>query len=247
MSYRYRASELFARDGVTRLIVPNIDFIITNAVTNLASSITLDPPSRATGQRFFRGSTLFRDANPTDKLKEIVSSVVDVLSVGVGVTEIEAINEYTMPMSKGIGSTGEVIHLLGAKNEQIRIKFNTDQYPGRLGILFRNLLQKVLEDADVVYLVDDMFTATPCLVKNFTIKKVGEYRGAIMGSMDLVSLSTGSTHFKDAIGKFSGKLKNTIQSLVNRGRANPALTSAAVGTVGVAGFGVLLTSLYYRG
>lgn len=247
MSYRYRFSEAFLRDGITRLVVPNIEFIATSAITNLASSIVLDPPSRTSGGRFFRGSSLFGDSDPKQRLKEIVNSVIDVLSIGIGVTEIEALNEFVMPMSKGIGSTGEVIHLLGAKNELIRIKFNTDNYPGRLGILFRNLLQKVLEDADVVYLVDDMFVATPCLIKNFSIKKIGDYRGAIMGSMELVSLSTGSTHFKESIKKFSGKLKKTVESLINIGRSQPELTAIATGSVSVVAFGGLLTSLYYRG
>ncbi len=227
---KYDLARLF-RDDQTRLFIPNLQITVTDALTNLASSFVTAPYSSRNS--FFpstRKEINFRDTG----LISAVTSLIDSISIGLGVTKIETSQEYTMPLSKGIGSTGEVIHLLGAKNEIINLEFKTDNYPGRLGYILRSLLQKILETTQVVYLVDDLFLATPCLVRKSRIYKEGNYRGAVMGDIELISLSTGGNWIKDKLGGDSAiatraqKIKSSV--------VNSKLGRLATSRVGIGAF-----------
>ena len=207
MTDLYRLPRLF-RDTETRLVIPNLKIAALNAVTNIASSYVTNP-SRNNGRFFIGGKNDtdnfgFKDPSSDAFGDGVFSSfdsfvtgmmtrLIDLTTVGLGVTKISTGQEYVMPFSKGIGSTGEVIHLLGAKNEMINLEFTTERYPGRMGYILRVMLQHVLQEAQVVYLVDDLFLATPCLIKKTKLSKEGVYRGAVMGELELVSLSTGGS------------------------------------------------------
>lgn len=196
MVNKYSTSQIF-RDGKTKLVIPNLEIAITTAITNIVSSFVTNPEE--TSRTYFPSSI-----SPIDfvskNVSNIVSSILDTLIIGFGVTKIETTQDYVMPFSKGIGSTGEVIHLMGAKNEIINLEFKTDRYPGRLGFLFRTIVQKTLQTAGVVYLIDDLFLATPCLIMKSKISKEGSYRGAVMGELQLVSLATGANFVSNKLG-----------------------------------------------
>ena len=212
MVVKYELARAF-RDVQTRLFIPNLQITVADALTNLVSSYVTAPFSSG-NSFFFNRETI---VNFKDKgLISAVSNLIDVVTIGLGVTKIEASQEYVMPLSKGIGSTGEVIHLLGARNELINIEFKTDNYPGRLGYVLKSLIQKILETTQVVYLIDDLFLATPCLIRKTKLYKEGNYKGAVMGEIELISLTTGGNWIKDklgsdsAIGKRAGQLKGSV-------------------------------------
>ena len=235
MVVKYQVARLF-RDDKTRLFVPNLAITATDAITNIASSYVTAPYSNQGG--FFPSK--FEDVDFKDaSLMSSITGIIDSLTIGLGVTKIETSQEYTMPLSKGIGSTGEVIHLLGSKNEIINLEFKTDNYPGRLGFILRSLLQKILETTQVVYLIDDLFLATPCLIRKSKISKEGNYRGAIMGQMELISLTTGGSWIDDKLGDASSiistakKLKLGIKTAVNSDALRNGV--AAVGVVALSG------------
>ncbi len=212
MVVKYGLARAF-RDVQTRLFIPNLQITVADALTNLVSSYVTAPFSSRNSFFFNREA----EVNFQDKgLISAVSNLIDAVTIGLGVTKIEATQEYTMPLSKGIGSTGEVIHLLGAKNELINIEFKTDNYPGRLGYVLKSILQKILETTQVVYLIDDLFLATPCLIRKSKLSKEGNYRGAVMGEIELISLTTGGNWIKDKLGDKSkitsraSKLKQSV-------------------------------------
>lgn len=239
MTDRYRARRLF-RDSQTLLVIPNLKITAMDAVINIVSSYVTNPIRSSKG--FFTDKF---DKNPFSSLDNFVTGlmtrIIDLLTVGLGVTKLETSQEYTMPFSKGIGSTGEVIHLLGAKNEMINLTFKTDRYPGRLGYVLRAMLQKVLETAQVVYLLDDLFLATPCLIKKTKLSKEGLYRGVVMGELELVSLTTGGSFMDDTLGGkdkvkgLAGKLKKGASTQYNRLTGDQQLLIEGVGGLMVAG------------
>ena len=240
MVVKYQLARLF-RDGQTRLFIPNLQITITDALTNLVSSYVTAPYS---SQNSFFPNTR-EEVDFQDKgLISAVSSIIDAISIGLGVLKIETSQEYTMPLSKGIGSTGEVIHLLGARNEIINIEFKTDNYPGRLGYILKSLLQKILETTQVVYLIDDLFLATPCLIRKSRIYKEGNYKGAVMGEIELISLTTGGNWIKDKLGGKSTIAKKARQ--FSSSVRNSNLGRLATSRVGIGVFSlsaVLLSSI----
>ena len=237
MTDKYKMQRVF-RDDATRLVIPNIRITTIDAITNIISSYITNPVRNSSG--FFSSKDKFGNkinlfTNLDGGTKSIMTSIIDALVIGLGVTKITSSQEYTMPFSKGIGSTGEVIHLLGAKNEIINIEFKTDRYPGRLGYVLRALFQKVLESTQVVYLIDDLFLATPCLVRKTKIYKEGTYRGAIMGELELVSLTTGGSFMDDTLGgkdKVKGYAGNLKKSVLGRWGVLSDRTQAGLVSVG---------------
>ena len=243
MVVKYELARAF-RDVQTRLFIPNIQITVADALTNLVSSYATTPLS-SRNSFFFNKEAL---VNFKDKgLISAVSNLIDAVTIGLGVTKIEASQEYVMPLSKGIGSTGEVIHLIGAKNELINIEFKTDNYPGRLGYVLRSLLQKILETTQVVYLIDDLFLATPCLIRKTKLYKEGNYKGAVMGEIELISLTTGGNWIKDKLGgdstiaKRAGQLKGSV-TIGKLGR----LATSRVG-IGVFSLSAILLSAIANG
>lgn len=268
MTDLYRATRLF-RDGETKLVIPNLKITALNAITNIASSYVSNPSRRSSG-RFFThkdddewklgvqdptanafGVGLF--SNFDSFVTGMLTRIIALTTIGLGVTKIQTSQEYVMPFSKGIGSTGEVIHLLGARNEIINLEFTTEKYPGRLAYVLRGMLQHVLEEAQVVYLIDDLFLATPCLIKKTKLSKEGLYRGAVMGQLELVSLTTGGSfynNFKKDAKKVSSTVKKYKSSIVNNTRSGKDFftlirrASPIRGAVlGVGAFGITTTLL----
>lgn len=244
MTDLYRVQRLF-RDGETRLVIPNLKITAMDAIINIASSYVTNPAKR--GGRFW---TAKADSNSFDfnsTITGILARIIDIVSIGLGVTKIQTVQEYVMPFSKGIGSTGEVIHLLGAKNEMINLSFTTERYPGRMGYVLRAMLQYILEEAQVVYLIDDLFLATPCLIKKTKLSKEGLYRGAIMGELELVSLTTGGSFYTDHKGaakKVSSTVKKYKNSILSAKENTEWIASRGTGTAiafGVGAFAITST------
>lgn len=252
MTDKYRMTWLF-RDDATRLVIPNFRITAMDAITNIISSYVTNP-TRSTNS-FFTSNNKFGESpweNKDASITAVVTSIIDALIIGLGVTKLETAQEYVMPFSKGIGSTGEVIHLLGAKNELINLEFKTDRYPGRLGYVLRAMLQKILETAQVVYLIDDLFLATPCLVRKIKLSKEGIYRGAVMGSLELVSLTTGGGFIEDTLGgkdrvkTFSKKLKDGVSNKFLKLPSKGQRLILGIGKITIAG-GLLAGILGYGG
>lgn len=230
---KYTIGRLF-KDGQTKLVIPNLEIAVTNAITSIVSSYVSDPVQ--TTKNFF-GINVNPRIPSNKEIASVVSGILDILIIGLGVTKIEATQDYVMPFSKGIGSTGEVIHLLGARNEMINLEFKTDKYPGRLGYLIKRILQKTLEMAAVVYLIDDLFLATPCLIKKSKIFKDGSYRGAVMGELELVSLATGASFVGNILGT-SRNLKSLVTKLGSGskiGLGSSLKATASVGALAISG------------
>ncbi len=236
MTDKYNIARAF-RDTETKLVVPNLKISAINAITNIASTYVTNPTRLSQG--FFSSADKF--GNPFEDvksgIKSAVTNLVDKLTIGLGVTKIETSQEYTMPFSKGIGSTGEVIHLLGAKNEIINLEFKTDKYPGRLAYSLRGILQKILEDTEVVYLIDDLFLATPCLIRKMKLSKEGIYRGAVMGELELVSLTTGGGFLDNVLGG-SNKISGFVKKLKGNAKIVSIVASSTTKAV-VVGVGAL--------
>lgn len=268
MTDLYRASRLF-RDSETRLVIPNLKVTALNAITNIASSYVTNPSRKGSG-RFFTykndddwklgtqdptanafGVGLFSSFDSF--ITGMLARIINIATIGLGVTKIQTSQEYTMPFSKGIGSTGEVIHLLGAKNEMINLEFTTEKYPGRLAYVLRGMLQYILEEAQVVYLVDDLFLATPCLVRKTKLSKEGLYRGAVMGELELVSLTTGGSFYNNPLSKnkklrgYTNKLKGSVANVASKGTSfalrNPKLGAAIISVGAIAIASTLLPSI----
>lgn len=226
MTDKYKIRRLF-RDGETRIFIPDLNIIATDLVTNIVSSYITDPVKNSNG--FFSFNDRFNDPINWDSgVKRLIEFVMDTLFLGIGVTEIKTFQEYVMPFSKGIGSTGEVIHLLGAKNELINLEFTTDRYPGKLGYVLRTIIKKILETAQVVYLVDDLFLTTPCLIKKVEMSKKGLYRGAVIGELELVSLLNEGI-FDQYADKLKKSLKPKVEALINRNSRIANLTKSIIG------------------
>jgi hypothetical protein len=98
--------------------------------------------------------------------------------------------EHVMPKSKGIGSIGEIIHVMGAKNENITLNFTTDKFPGVFSGALKYLIQAMLQNADVIYVVDDLLVASACLLRTYELKKVGRLKSAVVGTLVLEVLPT---------------------------------------------------------
>ena len=243
MVVKYELSRAF-KDVQTRLFIPNLQITVADALTNLVSSYVTAPFSSRNSFFFNKEAVInFKDKG----LISAVSNIIDVVTLGLGVTKIEASQEYVMPLSKGIGSTGEVIHLLGARNELINIEFKTDNYPGRLGYVLRSLLQTILQTTQVVYLIDDLFLATPCLIRKTRLFKEGNYKGAVMGEIELVSLTTGDNWIKDKLGGNSviAKRSQQLKSSVATNKLG-SLTALRVG-IGVFSLSAILLSAIASG
>jgi hypothetical protein len=229
----YELTQVF-RDDQTRLVIPNLQITVIDALTNIASSFVTNPLMASS--KFFPTkdeANTWGQVKP--RIKDFIAGIIDSLTIGLGVTKIETAQEYTMPMSKGIGSTGEVIHLLGARNEIMNLEFTTDRYPGRLGYVLRSIIQKVLETTQIVYLIDDLFLATPCLIRKFKVYKEGNYRGAVMGEVELVSLSTGGNWVKDKLGS-----KDKVKSAANKFKSSVKTTLSTRPSVSRVGVGTLI-------
>ncbi len=118
-------------------------------------------------------------------LKGIVEKIITSSFLTLNITEIVVKGEHVMPTSKGIGSIGEIIHVMGARNEKITLNFTTDSFPGSFSGVLKVIIQSILQSADVLYVIDDLIISAACLLKSYELKKVGRLKTAVIGTMVL--------------------------------------------------------------
>ena len=196
------------KDSETKLIVPTnrqlITGLVAGAATTLAQTISGEISNANSGVSL-AASTL--------------SNIVNTTLMALGVTSIEVGGQAVIAKTKGIGSIGEIIHLMGSKNEELRLEFTTDLYPGALANLLKRTISSVLDNADIVYVVDELLTVAPCLIETYKLRKVGKLKTAIQGELKFIMLRvkeyTGIGSFL-AVGLGSvavGSINNMITAL----------------------------------
>ena len=132
MANKYRLQRLF-RDSRTRIVIPDLSITATAAIINIVSSYVTNPTK--TDKNFFsldavKSNFNNRLGNEFDLKDEgimgLVTNIINLLVIGFGVTKLETQQEYVMPFSKGIGSTGEVIYSYFINNPTV--------YPTTVGL-----------------------------------------------------------------------------------------------------------------
>jgi len=202
-NYFAKLAGMGSKDTETRIIIPTKvrQFMTAGAMAALANTITEETLDTV--------------------LKDVVERIIGSGFLTLSVTEIKIRGEHVMPKSKGIGSIGEIIHVMGTRNEAITLNFTTDLFPGAFSGIFKYIIQATLQSADVVYVIDDLLIASSCLLKTYELSKVGRLKSAIIGSLVLEVLPV------DTFGLGSGNL-----SFVTAARQ--ALTSNAINNLATA-------------
>jgi hypothetical protein len=161
---------------------------------------------------------IIRSDNIGGVTKDVVERIIKSGFLTLSVTDIKVRGEHVMPKSKGIGSIGEIIHIMGSRNEAITLNFTTDLFPGAFSGLLKYIVQATLQSAEVVYVIDDLLIASSCLIKTYELSKVGRLKSAVIGSLVLEVLPV------DTFGMGSGNL-----AFLAAGRQ--ALTTSAISNV----------------
>lgn len=175
---RYTANALL-RDTETRLIIPSKEIIVGGALTGLATQLLSNADLEDLGFTSTRGM-----------LDTLLRSVLTGPLLTLGVTEIRIRGKMVLPKTKGIGSVGQIIHLMGSENERLNLKFTTDRFPGPMASILRKMLKITLDNADLVYVVDDLLAVAPCLLVDYDLHKTGQLKSAIIGDLKLEVLNT---------------------------------------------------------
>lgn len=152
------------RDGIPRLIITDLNAIVSQLLTNvIASSIELGNQSEIIfAQNMLR------------------SGIYDLKA-----TAIRIRGELILPKSKGIGSVGEILHMIGSKNEEVHLEIIEDRFPGILGSTLKIMISKLLNRGSMVILVDDTLLTITAIIKNYDIHKSGLEDGIITISVVL--------------------------------------------------------------
>jgi len=166
-NYSYKLTSMATRDTETRIIIPSKikQLFAAGAMTRLANTLP--------GQEL--GSVA----------RDVVERIIKSGFLTLSVTEIRVRGEHVMPKSKGIGSIGEIIHVMGSRNEAITLNFTTDMFPGAFSGLLKYIVQATLQSAEVVYVIDDLLIASSCLLRTYELSKVGRLKSAIIGTLVL--------------------------------------------------------------
>ncbi len=135
-------------------------------------------------------------------LKDVLERVLTSGFLNVSVTKIKIKGEHVMPKSKGIGSIGEIIHLMGTKNELLTLDFATDDFPGAFSGILKKIIQSIVQTAGVVYVLDDLIITNACLIKTYEMEKVGSLRGVIVGQLVMEVLPTDEFTLDNSLGTF---------------------------------------------
>lgn len=146
------------RDGIPRLIITDLNAIVSQTLTNIiASAIELGDQNGAIfAQNMLR------------------SGIYDLKA-----TDVRIRGELIFSKSKGIGSVGEILHIIGSKNEEVQLELTEDRFPGVLGSTLKIMMSKLLSRGSMVILVDDTFLTLTAIIKNYDIHKSGSEDGII--------------------------------------------------------------------
>ena len=208
LNNRHLLNSILLKDWKTRLFIPQE----WQQIAKLG--LTSEFQGLLTGRNSKAGD-LTGASSITETISEGISAAANAPFLILGVTAISFSNEHVMPTTKGIGSTGEIIHLLGTKNEQITIKFTTNKYPSVMGMYFREIIVRTLEQASIVYLIDEMVGSKPLLLKSYKLNKVANVNGAISGTFNFTTLSSvgfSRSQEADQLKQKLGAKKDAVQS-----------------------------------
>ena len=167
---RYVASALF-KDNETRLLIPSKEVIIGGFLAGAAANLT-QIYADDTGGEIGSGA-----------LQTLIRSVLTGPLLTLGVTKIRVKGKMVLPRTKGIGSVGQIIHLMGSENEKLSLEFTTDRFPGPIASILHDMIKITLESADLVYVVDDLMAVAPCILIDYDLYKIGKLRSAIVGEL----------------------------------------------------------------
>lgn len=175
---RFTANTLL-QDNETRLLIPSNEVIfgglLAGGLTQILNNINLDAATTKRGV-----------------VENILQATLSGPLLTLGVTDIRIRGKMVLPRTKGIGAVGQIIHLMGSENEKLTLKFTTDRFPGAMSAILRKLIKITLEQADMVYVVDDLLAVAPCILIDYDLQKVGQLKSAIVGELKLEVLNTGS-------------------------------------------------------
>lgn len=192
------------KDFKTRLFIPNVltDVIKLSLLSDIQSLMSGEVISAYVNAGFSKADASFI-------INKIINEVINSPFLILGVTNITAANDHVIPTTKGIGSYGELIHLLGVRNEQISLTFTTDNYPSIFGSFLRKLIKKILSEAYIVYIIDELTGYMPALMRNYKVSKSGKMIGAISGSLNFINLEKKNSSLKSAVTQSLKQLGNS--------------------------------------
>jgi len=206
-------SSYLLKDFRTKIFVPNI------TSKTLKLSLISQLQSLLTGQ--IQSSMIhavnddrFKD-NFIQSMTRLITTVINSPFLILGVTGINFSNEHVIPTTKGIGSIGEIIHLLGVRNQQISLNFTTNKYPSVFGSFFRKVIEEILEKAYVVYIIDEMTGYMPTILKNYKLGKQGQMIGAISGSLNFINITKKGSTVSTSVNQSIKALKNANLSALS--------------------------------
>jgi len=200
------SSYLF-KDFQTRLFVPNsLGAVFKLALISEAQSLLTGEVSNAYQREGLELGSLLTT------IGSAISELVNAPFLILGVTNISFANEHVIPTTKGIGSYGELIHLLGARNEQISLSFTTGKYPSVFGGFLRKIISQILREAQLVYIIDEMTGYIPTIMKSYKISKTGSMIGAISGTLNFISLEKQDSSLSATVKTQLGLLGNSTTS-----------------------------------
>lgn len=228
-------NNIIMKDWRTRLYIPQS----TQDISKLA--LLAEMQGILTG-RLMNSTDITSGAIEASKtlLANLITYIVTAPFLVLGVTKIIFSNEHVIPTTKGIGSSGEILHLLGVKNEQITLNFTTNKYPSVFGMFLREIIAKTLREASLVYIIDEMVGVIPCIMKSYNIGKTAQLTGAIQGALQFTTLkqtgySLGSS-VKSLMKTLYGKPLSLVASITTVVPVGvwlaPLLTSSMIGVLG---------------
>ena len=165
---QYKELHALLSDNKTRLLIP------TASVMGVSGAMTLF-------------QSLLGDVG-NDKIGDYVSSLLSSPFVPLDVVKITANKEFVMPKTKGVGSNGEVLQLVGSRNEKITMHFFSNAFFGALRVVLKKIIEYAMDNAIVVYLVDDLLSVTPALIERYNLENRGMLKGTVVGEITLVSI-----------------------------------------------------------
>lgn len=160
-------------DKKTLLVIPNVQVVMADIVTN-----------------FLQGDLIGRAENVEyDLLNTFTSSLVSSPFIPLDVVQIGADKEFVISKSKGVGSNGEVLQLVGSRNEEVSLRFFSTEFMGVFKFVLKRMIEYVMDNAITVFVVDDLLSVTPYLITSYSFENRGMLKGTVVGKITLVSMA----------------------------------------------------------
>lgn len=160
-------------DKKTLLVIPNVQVVMADIVAN-----------------FLQGDLIGKAENVEyDLLNTFTSSLVSSPFIPLDVVQISADKEFVISKSKGVGSNGEVLQLIGSRNEEVTLRFFSTEFMGAFKFILKRMIEYVMDNAITVFVVDDLLSVTPYLVTSYSFENRGMLKGVVVGKITLVSMA----------------------------------------------------------